>query len=222
MIPFLNRRHAGRLLATALSDLAGRDDVVVLGLPRGGIPVAFEVASRLGAPLDAFAVRKIGAPGNEEFAVGALASGGIELIDWPLLRAAGIDFEDVRTTIALERMELERRERAYRDSRPAPELAGRTVVLVDDGLATGSTMLAAVRALRQRQPAHVIVAVPVASVGACDLLQAEGVEFRRLAAPEPFLAVGVWYRDFSQTTDDEVRSLLGAAAGRPDTSVAAG
>jgi putative phosphoribosyl transferase len=212
MTVFADRRHAGRLLATRLHTLAGETDLIVLGLPRGGIPVAFEVATAFDAPLDVFAVRKIGAPGHEELAIGALASGGIELLDHGSIRQLGVSMDEVRLIVAREREELERREHAYRDSRPTPLLEDRTVVLVDDGLATGTTMLAAVKAVRARGPRRVIVAVPVASLSACELLRADGVECHCLATPEPFLAVGAWYRDFTQTTDDEVRALLREAA----------
>jgi len=208
MFPFRDRRQAGRMLASELLGVAPRGQVVVLGLPRGGIPVAFEVARALEAPLDAFAVRKVGAPGHEEYAIGALASGGIEYLDHERIGALGVSLEDVRSTIAAETAELERREREYRDTRPVADLRHKVVILVDDGLATGATMLAAVRAVQMRGPEQIIVAVPVATREACDLLRSEGADCRCVATPEPFLAVGAWYRDFSQTSDDEVRALL--------------
>lgn len=214
MRPFRDRRQAGRMLAGELERALPHRDVVVLGLPRGGVPVAAEVAEVLGAQLDAFAVRKIGAPEAEEYALGALASGGIEFIDWPRVHLLGIDPSRVATIVERERAELARRERAYRDSRPAPDLTGKVVVLVDDGLATGSTMRAAVQAVRGRQPARIVVAVPVASEEAVDTLRSEGIECHVVATPFPFIAVGAWYRDFAQVTDEEVRELLGRAAVR--------
>lgn len=212
---FPNRRAAGRRLASLVQDLAAEPGVIVLGLPRGGVPVAFEVATSLGAPLDVFAVRKVGAPGHEEFAVGALASGGIEILDRQAMEYLGVSMRDVAEVISRERRELERRERAYRDGRPVPDLAGRTVILVDDGLATGSTMLAAVKAVQARHPRRIVVAVPLASTSARELITAQGVDWRCVAVPEPFLAVGAWYRDFEPTTDAEVRALLNEAATRP-------
>ena len=214
MIHFTDRREAGRRLASRVQDLAAEPGVIVLGLPRGGVPVAFEVATSIGAPLDVFAVRKVGAPGHEEYAVGALASGGIEILDRQAIDYLGISMQDVAQVIARERRELERREQAYRDSRPVPGLANRTVILVDDGLATGSTMLAAVKAVQARNPRRIIVAVPVASDTARDLITAQGVDWRCVAVPDPFLAVGAWYGDFQPTTDAEVRALLREAAAR--------
>jgi predicted phosphoribosyltransferase len=180
----------------------------VLGLPRGGVPVAFEIARALGAPLDVFVVRKLGVPGREELALGAIASGETGVLDARTVQALGIEPEQIQAVVAKEKRELERRERTYRGQRPPPDLAGRTVVLVDDGLATGSTMLAAVRAVRDAGPAWVVVATPVAAPEVCDSLRAEADEVVCLATPRPFGAVGAWYEDFSQTTDDEVRVLL--------------
>jgi putative phosphoribosyl transferase len=205
---FEDRRQAGRELAALLSDYAGRNDVVVLGLPRGGVPVAFEVARALRAPLDVFIVRKLGAPGQHELAIGAIASGGVRVMNDDIVRWYGLTEAAIDEMAAQESIELDRRERLYRGDRPLIDVAGRTVVLVDDGLATGSTMKAAVRAIRMRGPARVIVAVPVGAPESCK-------EFERIAdavvcarAPQPFSAVGLWYRDFSQTTDEEVRELL--------------
>ena len=207
---FRDRREAGQRLADALLPYAPRDPVV-LGLPRGGVPVAFEVARRLDAPLDVCIVRKLGAPGHEEFAMGAIASGGVELLSEHTVRSLGLTREQVAQVIGRERQELARRERAFRDGRPAVDVQGRTVIIVDDGLATGASMQAAVMALRSRRPAAIVVAVPVASSTAC-------ADIRRIAdvcvclrTPEPFFGVGQWYANFGQTTDDEVRALLAAA-----------
>ena len=205
---FLDRRDAGRMLAKQLSALAGRDDLLVLGLPRGGVPVAFEVATALRAPLDIFVVRKLGVPGQEELAMGALASGGLRVLNQDVVRTLGISPETVDAVARRESEELTRRERLYRGDRPAPEPAGKTVILIDDGLATGSTMRAAAAALRQRGPARVIVAVPVAARQTCEQLRREVDELVCAATPSPFLAVGQWYAEFGQTSDEEVRELL--------------
>jgi putative phosphoribosyl transferase len=205
---FLDRRDAGRMLAKQLEALAGRDDVLVLGLPRGGVPVAFEVATALRAPLDVFVVRKLGVPGQEELAMGALASGGLRVLNQDVVRTLDISPETVDAVASREAEELTRRERLYRGDRPAPELAGKTVILIDDGLATGSTMRAAAAALRQRGPARVIVAVPVAARQTCEQLRREVDEVVCAATPSPFLAVGQWYAEFGQTSDEEVRELL--------------
>lgn len=211
---FADRRHAGQLLARRLAEYANREDVLVLALPRGGVPVAFEVAFALGAPLDVFTVRKIGAPWNEEFAIGAIASGGIVLLDRPLIEEYGIALSDVDRIVAVERREMERRDRLFRGNRPFPDLTGKTVIVVDDGLATGASMLAAVDALKARRPQRVIVAAPVGSVEACRTLR--GVVDRCLCVftPEPFYGVGMWYEDFEQTTDAEVILLLDRARER--------
>jgi erythromycin esterase-like protein/predicted phosphoribosyltransferase len=214
---FRDRAEAGRLLAEELRGYAGRDDVVVLGLPRGGVPVAFEVARALGAPLDVFLVRKLGVPGREELAFGAIASGGTRVLHRQVVESLDIPSEWVEAIDAKERRELERRERAYRGERPPPDLAGKTVILVDDGLATGSTMLAAVHAIRADDPARVVVAVPVADPEVCEGVRVVADEAVCLSTPRPLRAVGLWYEDFSQTTDDEVRDLL-ARARRPQAA----
>jgi erythromycin esterase-like protein/predicted phosphoribosyltransferase len=211
---FGNRVEAGRLLAERLRKYGGRDDVVVLALPRGGVPVAFEVARALEAPLDVFLVRKLGVPGHEEVALGAIATGGMRVLNKQLIESLDIPPEWIEAIDAKERRELERRERAYRDGQPPPDLAGKTVILVDDGLATGSTMLAAVHAIRQDDPARIVVAVPVADPDVCAGLREVADEVVCLTTPQPLRAVGVWYDDFAQTTDDEVRELL-ARARRP-------
>ena len=207
---FLNRREAGRLLAEKLSGYAGKPDVVVLGLPRGGVPVAYEVARALDAMLDVFLVRKLGVPGHEELAMGAVASGGLRVLNDRVVEQLGIPADQIDAVAAKELEELARREQLYRGNRPPPDLRGRTVIVVDDGLATGATMRAAIGALRQAQPARIVVAVPVAAPEIRD-------EFKNLAddiicgtTPEPFFAVGRWYIDFEQTTDDEVVALLAA------------
>jgi erythromycin esterase-like protein/predicted phosphoribosyltransferase len=203
------------LLAEQLRQYAGRDDVVVLALPRGGMPVAFEVARALDAPLDVFLVRKLGVPGHEELALGAIATGGMRVLNKQLIESLGIPAEWIEGIDAKERRELERRERVYRADRPPPDVAGKTVILVDDGLATGSTMVAAVQAIRQDEPARIVVAVPVAAPEVCAALRAIADEVVCLSTPEPFGAVGAWYQDFSQTSDDEVRALLGRARRPP-------
>ena len=210
---FRNRAEAGRTLARMLSHYADRDDVVVLGLPRGGVPVAYEVAKELGAPLGVFVVRKLGLPGHEEIAMGAVASGGVFVLDDNLIRRLGVGNAELEQAVALEVRELERRERAYRGASEPLDLKGKTVILVDDGLATGATMKAAAIAVRQLGPAQVVVAVPVASRQTCDEFRKEVDEIVCAITPEPFHAVGLWYEDFSQTSDDEVRELLAAAGG---------
>jgi predicted phosphoribosyltransferase len=206
--PFSDRRDAGRRLAEKLREYAGRNDVIVLALPRGGVPVGFEVARALGAPLDVFVVRKLGLPWHEELAIGALASGGVRVLDLDLIRVTGVSDEDLELITAAEKVELERRERLYRGDNPFPDLTGKTVLLVDDGLATGSTMRAAAVALRQEGPARVIVAVPVASPETCESLREVADDVVCAETPEPFRAVSLWYDDFSQTTDDEVHELI--------------
>jgi len=206
---YTDRRHAGRVLADEVAARVGLDPgVVVLALPRGGVPVAHEVAQRLGAPLDVLVVRKLGVPGHEELAMGAIASGGSTIVDHGLARRLGIADDDLASVIAVEQRELARREATYRGGRPAPDLAGRTVVLVDDGLATGSTMRAAVGAVRSGGPRRVVVAVPVGAPQACDAMQGIADEVVCPLAPSGFTAVGYWYDDFSQTGDDEVQALL--------------
>jgi predicted phosphoribosyltransferase len=191
-----------------LTQYADRVDVLVLGLPRGGVPVAFEVARALNAPLDVFLVRKLGTPGQEELAMGAIASGGIRVLNTSVIEYLGITSDVIESTADKQMKELERRERLYRDDRPPADVRGRIIILVDDGLATGSTMRAAVSALRQRGPARIIVAVPVAPPSTCRELAMEADEVICPLSVEPFDGVGRWYEDFSQTTDEEVRTLL--------------
>lgn len=208
---FHDRRHAGRLLALRLGAYADRDDVMVLALPRGGVPVAFEVAAALHLPLDVFVVRKLGVPGHEEYAMGALASGGIRILNPNVVNMLGIAEADIESTTRAELAELQRREQLYRAGRPMPELRGQTLILVDDGLATGSTMIAAVKALRTQQPARIVVAVPTAAGETCEALRGTADEVVCATTPEPLRAVGLWYEDFSQTSDDEVMALLAQA-----------
>lgn len=211
---FRDRFDAGQRLAEKLRRYADRPDVLVLALPRGGVPVAFEVADALGAPLDLFLVRKLGVPGRGELAMGAIATGGIRVVNPDVVGPLAIPDEIIDAVAAEEQRELERRERAYRGDRPPPDVQGRTVILVDDGLATGSTMRAALAALRRQQPARVVVAVPVGAAEACTELEGLADEVVCVRTPEPFRAVGLWYDDFSQTTDEEVHDLLSRAAGR--------
>jgi putative phosphoribosyl transferase len=212
---FRDRHDAGRVLAEKLRHYAGRDDVLVLALPRGGVPVAYEVATALGAPLDVFLVRKLGVPGREELAMGAIASGGVRVMNDSVVAMLRVPDRAIAAVAAAEARELARQERAFRDDRPPPAVRGRTVVLVDDGLATGATMRAAVAALRKLGPARVVVAVPVGAADTCGEFEADADEVVCATEPEPFLAVGYWYDDFSQTTDDEVRDLLAQAAAAP-------
>ena len=209
---FPNRAEAGRVLGLKLSKYSGRDDVIVLGLPRGGVPVAYEVARALRVLLDVFIVRKLGVPGFEELAVGAIASGGVRVLNEEVANALPNRDQIIEAVTERETAELERREREYRDGRPAPELAGKTIILIDDGLATGATMRAAVRALRQRGVAKIVVAVPVGPPETCKEFEDEADEVVCASAPEFFQAVGQYYEDFSQTSDDEVRELLARAA----------
>jgi len=210
---FPDRAEAGRFLATKLSKYSGRDDVIVLGLPRGGVPVAYEVARALRVPLDVFIVRKLGVPGFEELAVGAIASGGVRVLNEDVARALPNADEIIDAVTQHETAEVERREQKYRDGRPAPEIQGKAVILIDDGLATGATMRAAVKALRQRGAAKIVVAVPVGPLDTCKEFEEEADEVVCASAPEFFQAVGQYYEDFSQTSDDEVRELLARAAG---------
>jgi len=205
---FKDRLHAGRELARLLQPYARRPDVTVLGLPRGGVPVAAEVARTLGVPFDVFIVRKLGVPGHEELGFGAIAQGGVQVLNEPLIHDLAMPREVVERVAAREQLELERRDTLYRGGRPSPPIQDRVVILVDDGLATGATMEAAVTALRRLQPARVVVAVPVGARETCDRLSAIGDEVICAATPDPFDAVGLWYDDFSQTTDEEVRALL--------------
>lgn len=209
---FEDRRSAGQILARKLSEYAGRDDVVVLGLPRGGVPVAYEIARRLHAPLDVFLVRKLGVPGQEELAFGAIAAGGVRVLNYRVLEGLNIDQQTIDEVAAHESRELERRERVYRGDRSPLELRDKVVILVDDGLATGSTMRAAVAALRRMGPARIVVAVPVGAVETCEELRSVADEVVCARTPHPFYAVGLWYTNFDQTTDEEVRALLAAAS----------
>jgi predicted phosphoribosyltransferase len=205
---FQHRADAGRRLALKLARYADRPDVLVLGLPRGGVPVAYEVARALRAPLDVFLVRKLGVPGQEELAMGAIASGGVRVLNEEVVHKLGISEDVLDEVAAEEERELERREWAYRDGRLPPDVRGKVVVLVDDGLATGSTMRAAVAALHRLGPARIVVAVPVGSPDTCAELGEEADELVCALMPDPFLAVGIWYEDFAQTTDEEVHDLL--------------
>ena len=211
---FRDRSEAGRWLADRLQAYKGRPDVIVLALPRGGVPVAFELAQSLGAPLDVFLVRKLGVPGQEELAMGAIASGGVRVLNDEVVGALAIPANVIEGVARKEEQELLRREESYRGSRPAPHVQGRVVILVDDGLATGSTMRAAVRAVKQMQPARVVVAVPVAAAPTREEFSREVDEIVCSTPPEPFLAVGRWYQDFAQTSDEEVHDLL--ARGRQE------
>ena len=208
MAQFRDRRDAGKILAQELLDYADRSDVIVLALPRGGVPVAYEVAKALNAPLDIFIVRKLGLPGREELAIGAIASGGIRVLNEDIIRALNIPEELINKVAQRELQELQRREQSYRGDRPAPEVRDRTVILVDDGLATGASMRAAVAGLRVREPARIVIAVPTAAPETCNALEFEVDEIVCAITPEPFYGVGLWYEDFSQTTDEEVRKLL--------------
>jgi predicted phosphoribosyltransferase len=212
---FADRREAGRALASKLSAYRSRRDVVVLALPRGGVPVAFEIAEALDAPLDIFVVRKLGMPGHPEFAIGAIASGGVRVLSEDVIHEFGIAPDALDEIARRELIELERREREYRQGRGLTELRGRTVILVDDGLATGSSMRAAVEAVRALDPSRVVVAVPVGAPSTCAALAAIADEVVCAREPEPFSAVGLWYRDFSQTSDAEVRELLTKHADAP-------
>ena len=205
---FRDRRDAGRRLAERLAAYADRRDVVVLALPRGGVPVALEVSRALNAPLDVFVVRKLGVPGHAEYAMGAIASGGARVLDASIVRSLGLSDASVAVVEAEERHELERREAIYRGGREAPCLLGRTVIVVDDGLATGATMRVAVKALRLQSPGHLVVAVPVGSTQAVQRLRQEVDEVVCESMPQAFSSVGQWYDDFSQTSDDEVIELL--------------
>ena len=216
--PFRDRYEAGRVLASRLGSYAERTDALVLALPRGGVPVAFEVAQTLHAPLDVFLVRKLGVPGHEELAMGAIASGGLCVLNMDVVDGLRIPDAVIDEVAADELRELERREQAYRDDRPLPDVREHIVILVDDGLATGSTMRAAARALRQQQPRRLVVAVPVAAPETCAELRVEVDEIVCAMTPQPFRAVGYWYEDFSQTTDAEVRELL-ARSSAPQTPV---
>lgn len=214
---FRNRREAGRELASRLEAYRQHPHAIVLGLPRGGVPVAHEVASRLGLPLDVLVVRKLGTPGHEELAMGAIASGGGRALNRDLVAGLRVSATALERVEAAERAELERRERAYRDQKPFPVLHGQTVILVDDGLATGATMRAAIDAVKRQSPAHVVVAVPTAPPDVCAALEQEVDEVISVIQPEPFVAVGLWYEHFPQVSDDEVRAALNDAQPSSDT-----
>jgi putative phosphoribosyl transferase len=205
---FRDRADAGRKLAARLTRYADRGDVLVLALPRGGVPVAYEVAKELKAPLDVFLVRKLGVPGYEELAMGAIASGGVRVINEELVNYLGIPDQVIEAIAAVEQRELERRALTYRDNRPPPDVKDRVVILIDDGLATGSTMRAAAASLRRQKPRRIVVAVPVSSSEICDEFRSEVDEIVCAVTPQNFQGVGLWYDDFSQTSDEEVRQLL--------------
>jgi len=211
-VPYRDRSEAGRILAGKLAGFANTPDLLVLALPRGGVPVAFEVARALKAPLDVFLVRKLGVPGHEELAMGAIASGGVRLLNQEVVNHLRISADVIERVTATERDELRRRDRAYHGNRPAINVRGRTVILIDDGLATGSTMRSAIVALRKQEPRRIVVAVPIASPATCEEFQSEVDDVICARTPDPFYAVGLWYEDFSQTTDEEVRDLLARAA----------
>jgi predicted phosphoribosyltransferase len=219
MGPFLDRRAAGRQLAALLGRFARQPDALVLALPRGGVPVAYEVAAALSLPLDLFIVRKLGVPGHEELAFGAIAPGGVRVLSEELVEALGITAADIERVTVAEERELVRRDREYREGAPPPAITGQTVLLVDDGLATGASMRAAVAAIRIHRPRRIIVAVPVATSEAIQALRGSADDVIAVMTPKPFGSVGSWYVDFSQTTDDEVRNLLHDAKGRAATRV---
>jgi putative phosphoribosyl transferase len=212
---YRNRTEAGRRLAEKLRKYVGRSDVLVLALPRGGVPVGYEVARALDAPLDVFIVRKLGLPSHPELAIGAIASGGIRVIDREAMSQFGVTDEDLAAVAIAEERELERRERQYRDGLSTPDVTGKTVILVDDGLATGATMAAAAIALRAQRPARLVAAVPVAAPETCDAFRDIVDDVVCAATPEPFYAVGDWYEDFSATSDEEVQELLARRAREP-------
>jgi len=208
MVVFKDRTDAGKRLAEELEEYAGRDDVILLALPRGGVPVAFEVAKKLDLQLDVFIVRKLGVPGYEELAMGAISSGGVKVMNMSVVDSLQIRGEDIDSVVEAERKELERREELYRKGKAKLDVTGRTAILVDDGLATGATMKAAVQALRAQKPENIVVAVPTASREACEEFAAEVDKTVCLTTPEPFYGVGAWYEDFAQTSDREVCDLL--------------
>jgi len=213
---FTDRAEAGRNLAQKLNDYANRDDVIVLGAPRGGVPIAFEISSALNVPLDIFVLRKLGVPGHEELAFGAIASGGVRILDSDIVDACGLTSQDIERVTRDETRELERRERAYRRGRLPLNVEGMTVILTDDGIATGSSMRAAIRALRQMKPSALVIATPVAPHSTCERLRPLVDELVCLNMPEPFFGVGQFYHDFSEVTDDEVNELLDRAWHRPN------
>ncbi|MBD2299117.1 phosphoribosyltransferase [Nostoc sp. FACHB-87] len=205
---FRDRSDAGKMLAKKLTAYTNHPDLLVLGLPRGGVPVAYEIATSLNAPLDICLVRKLGVPGHEELAMGAIAAGGVRVLNYDVINNLAIDSTTIDKVATQELWELQRRDRAYRGERPLPDIKNRTVILVDDGIATGSTMLAAIAVVKQQQPQRLIVAVPIAAPTTCQQLQAEVDEIVCLVMPESLYAIGLWYEDFSQTTDVEVQHLL--------------
>jgi putative phosphoribosyl transferase len=211
---FKNRQEAGRRLASRLGKYANREDVIVLGVPRGGVPIAFEVATTLNLPLDIFVLRKLGVPGHEELAFGAIGSGGVRVLNASVVEQLGISDLDIALVTRAEREELERRERLYRGNRPPLDVHGRTVILVDDGIATGSSLRAAIHALRQMKPAAVVIATPVAPQETCNRLRQEVDELVCVEMPEPFYGVGQFYHDFSQVSDEEVNELLDSDVGQ--------
>lgn len=209
MYHFVDRTEAGRMLGEALSDYAGRTDVLVLALPRGGVPVAYEIARELAAPLDVWLVRKLGVPGQEELAMGAVAGADTLVLNQEIIKLLNIDEASIDAAVAAERTELERRNKLYRRGMPAPDVQGKTIILVDDGLATGATMRAAIVSLRDAGAARIVVAVPVGTILACKKIRQEADEFMCLYTPEPFFGVGQWYDNFMQIPDEEVLALLG-------------
>jgi len=211
---FTNRTEAGRVLARLLTRYANRPDVIVLGVPRGGVPVAFEVAAALRAPLDIFVLRKLGVPGHEELAFGAIANRGVRILDSDVINGMGLTQLDIELVTAEEKQELQRRERTYRGARPELDMQGFVVILVDDGIATGSSIRAAIRAIRQMNPARIVIATPVAPASTCNSLRSEVDELVCAETPEYFYGVGQFYEDFSQVSDEDVRELLDRAAGR--------
>ena len=218
---FRDRTEAGRELAARLSPLAGKDTIVI-ALPRGGLPVAYEIAHALHAPLDVINVRKLGVPWHEELALGAIGTGGVRVLNNAVIMAAGVTREDLDNVTRLQRLELDRRERLYRDGRPAPVLTGRTVILVDDGIATGATLRAAISVVRQQSPARLVVAVPVAQASVAAEIAREVDRFECLLTPGDLYGIGLWYEDFSQLRDSDVQSFLARSASEPAAALTAG
>ncbi len=213
VLPFVDRAEAGRVLSSRLLAYSGRNDVIVLGLPRGGVPVAFAVADTLRVPLDVFVVSKLGTPWNRKLAMGAVAEGGVQVLDLSRVRTLGVSEKDIQEVAAAARKELEYREGLYRGGRPPLELAGKTIILVNDGIATGCSILAAVAAIRRRNAVRVVVAVPVAPASGCSAIRMEADEVISVAEPDRFLAVSQWYQDFSQISDEDVQRLLESGGG---------
>ncbi|MDH3583296.1 MAG: phosphoribosyltransferase [Phycisphaerae bacterium] len=215
--PFQDRQEAGRELARSLAAYAHRDDVTLLALPRGGVPVGFEIATALGIPLEPFIVRKLGVPGQEELGFGAIASGGVRWVNHPLVKQLSLSPRVVEEVTARQGLEVERREQLYGDHRPRPQVSDRTVILIDDGLATGGTMLAAIQAIQVQQPASLVVAVPVGSTEGCRSISSRVDQLYCLLIPPELTSVGAWYREFEQVNDEEVRQLLNSAQAKPST-----